>query len=150
MPRVHIERVAFCALCAACGSAEQAAVPTTRDDNSATIGEQSDPDADAGSSTAYDPSGDAEPSVLFCQSQFYGADPLSSEETPRSCSHTLRVSVLNPANVSVKVGDRFRTPGDSEDGWQLEPDAMTVVLLGAACEDVLGGANLELSALCED
>jgi hypothetical protein len=85
----------------------------------------------------------------LCQSQFFGADPLSLEASPRSCSYTLAVSVLNPANIIVKIAGVARASGDDENGWELLADGTTLLLLGSACDDVLAGADVELSALCE-
>jgi hypothetical protein len=92
---------------------------------------------------------DVEAPTPFCQSQFFGKDALDPKQDQPSCSHALTVAVLNPANVVVTIAGRAWASGDSENGWQLAADGMTVQLLGSACDDVLGGADLQLAALCE-
>jgi hypothetical protein len=116
---------------------------------------------DQGSATISDGTSVAAPGALsspidevddgasVCQSELFASDPLSAEANTPSCTATLAISVLNPANVVVKIAGQVRAPGDSEDGWQLLADGTTVLLFGLACDDVLAGADLELSALCE-
>lgn len=149
MPRVHFQRLTFFALCAACGwgacSAEPEQDGLSTDDSNVTIGD----DGELGGPSSSPDLNDVEESIAFCQSQFFGKDALDPEEGLPSCSQSLAVAVLNPANVVVTVAGQVRASGDSENGWQLAADGMTVQLLGTACDDVLGGADLQLAALCE-
>jgi hypothetical protein len=154
MPRVHIERVAFCALCAACGwvdvehSTERAKPAQTlyeTDQGSATIAEGT---SDGAPGTLSSPIDEVDDGSTVCQSLRFASDPLSAEANTPSCTASLTTSVLNPSNVLVKIAGKACASG-SEDGWQLLEDGVTVLLLGLACDDVLAGADLELSALCE-
>lgn len=147
MPRVHMERAALFAVSAAasalsgCASGGGSGSPYGTDRGAAVVDEP-----DETKSAPIDGPEDTPP---ICQAQFFGADPLSLEQSAPSCSYSLAVSVLNPANVVVKIGGAARASGSEEDGWELLADGTTVLLLGAACDDVLAGAGVELLALCE-
>ena len=148
MPRVKSKRTLF-VLCAASAAlaacADEPGPALGVDRGSATVPD--DPDDGSGSAPvqAIDGPEDVPP---LCQSQFFGADPLSLEANARSCSFALAVAVQNPGNVQVQIGGQPRAAGDEENGWLLV-DGSTVLLLGLACDDALAGADVELSALCE-
>jgi hypothetical protein len=152
MARLQIERVALCALCAGCGwyqeasSTERGAPQLTVDKGSATTSDDvadTTPDLER-------VAGDELDATPVCQSRLFAFDPLATEATSPSCTHDLAFPVVNRANILVKIAGQVRAPGDSQDGWLVLDDGMTVLLLGQACDDVLAGADLELSALCEE
>jgi hypothetical protein len=154
MPRVlHIERAAFFALCAA-GAAlagcDPGGGPTFGvDQGSAVVADEADEAIESAGPISLGEAIDGPEEITpACQSQFFGADPLSLEPSARSCSYAFASSVLNPANVVVKIAGQPRASGDDLDGWLLA-DGTTVLLLGLACDDALAGAEVELSALCE-
>jgi hypothetical protein len=153
MPRVHIERAVFFALCAAgaalAGCGQGGGPSLSVDRGSAVVPDEADDAIESAAPISLgEPIDGPEEITPVCQSQFFGTDPLSLEQSARSCSHALAVSVLNPANVLVKIAGQSRASGDDQDGWVLA-NGTTVLLLGLACDDVMAGADLELSALCE-
>ncbi|HTU61504.1 MAG TPA: hypothetical protein VMF89_23775 [Polyangiales bacterium] len=151
MPRVYSQRVAYFALgaaCAALAGCSSGAGPTLGVDRGSAI-VPDDPSAAAQPDSRGEPIDGPEEILPVCQSQFFGADPLALEQSARSCSFALTSAVLNPANVVVEIAGQARAAGDAENGWQLLADGSTVLLLGVACDDVLAGADVELSALCE-
>jgi hypothetical protein len=83
-----------------------------------------------------------------CQLQMIQPTTAEIREQTVSCTHALAVPASYPQSVSVTVAGRRRTPGDIEDGWRLESDNSTVVLLGAACDDVRAGNAWEIVVLC--
>jgi hypothetical protein len=154
MPRVlHIERAAFFVLCtagAALAGCDPGGAPSYGvDQGSAIVPDETDEAIEsAGPTSLGEPIDGPEEITPLCQSQFFGADPLSLEQSARSCSYALAFSVLNPANVVVKIAGQARASGDDLDGWLLA-DGTTVLLLGLACDEAMAGADVELSALCE-
>jgi hypothetical protein len=142
--------IAFSAAAAALSGCGQGASPSYDvDRGSAVVDEMDDESKGAQGDARGAPIDGPEEVTPFCQSQFFGMDPLADEPAARSCSYALLVSVLNPANVVVEISGAARASGSEEDGWQLLADGTTVLLLGAACDEVLAGADLALSAFCE-
>ncbi len=153
MPRVQIERAALCALCAVCAAfaacAEDSAPALSSAQDPSVLPDEPDGVPAVAPRSLGAPIDGPEEAPPVCQSQFFGADPLADEQSVRSCSYALASAVLNPANVLVKIAGQARAAGDDENGWALLADGTTVLLLGLACDDVLAGADMELSALCE-
>lgn len=152
MLRGQIERAAFCALCAvggvfaACADDATPALSSTEDPS--VLPDEPDAMAADAPKSLGAPIDGPEQAPPVCQSQFFGADPLAEEQAARSCSYSFASAVLNPGNVLVKIAGQPRAAGDDENGWALA-DGTTLLLLGLACDEVLAGADLELSALCE-
>lgn len=53
-----------------------------------------------------------------------------------------------PNDIFVNVDGRMREQENTADGWRWGSDLCTVVLVGAACEDLRAGGLLEIYARC--
>ncbi len=82
-----------------------------------------------------------------------GADLTSTfqaiAERVLSCSYQLDKAVSDPSYVLVTVDGKARAYQNASDGWTLGPDNRTVVLTGAACDDLQQGAAFTVEVLCE-
>jgi hypothetical protein len=76
--------------------------------------------------------------------------PTSAEVAgqPVSCSYALSGPAYLPQGLLISVDGTRRARDDAKDGWRLSDDKRTVVLLGAACDEMRAGKAWEVTVLC--